>query len=207
MAAATSNGQTTTNPAAVTMGRVTDFSQGGIEPTGNPYNLAIEGKGFFEVKEANGTTTYTRNGSFALSSKGQLLTSDGASVLNQSGSPVMLSSANGGAPTIGTDGTISINGESKGKIGVAHFDDPTKSLQATAYGRFSASKSSDVKQGPAAGDQVIQNSLEQSNANPIQQMADMIQAARLYEANSKSMKAVDDNQNQLINALGAPAQA
>src|SRR5579871_1541258 len=49
------------NPAAVRMTSATDFSQGPIEPSGSPYHMAIEGRGFFEVREANGATTYTRN--------------------------------------------------------------------------------------------------------------------------------------------------
>ena len=56
-------------------------------------------------------------------------------------------------------------------------------------------------------DSMLQSSLEESNGNPVQQMADMIQAVRLYEANSKGMKTVDDTQNQLITTLGARPQA
>src|SRR5271156_1375246 len=62
------------NTASVRMTRVTDFSQGPVQPTGNPYDAAIEGKAFFEVREADGTTTYTRNGSFSISPQGQLHT-------------------------------------------------------------------------------------------------------------------------------------
>jgi len=194
------------NPAAVRMTRVVDFSQGPVQPSGSPYHLAIQGKGFFEVREADGTTTYTRNGSFSLSPKGQLMTSDGATVLGN-GSPVTISTTTGGEVSIGTDGTISIGGETKGHIGLAHFDNPTASLQPGAFGRFIATNSGDAKQGPAANDKILQGSLEESNGNPVAQMANMIMAARIYEANSKSMKAVDDNQNQLITNLGAHPQA
>jgi flagellar basal-body rod protein FlgF len=207
-ATATATGdQTSNSTASIKMTRAIDFSQGAIQPTGNPYNLAIEGKGFFAVKEANGTTSYTRNGAFSVTARGQLLTSDGATVLGKGGSPIAIDTTLGGSPTIGTDGTISIDGAAQGAVGVVHFDNPSTSLQPAAYGRFLATHSSDVKQGLASGDQVLQGSVEQSNSNPIEQMADMIQAARLYEANSKSMKAVDDSQNQLINALGGQAQA
>src|ERR1700677_5144979 len=66
------------NPAALQMTKVYDFSQGEIAPSGSPYHVAIQGQAFFEVKEADGTTSYTRNGSFNLSPTGQLHTSDGA---------------------------------------------------------------------------------------------------------------------------------
>jgi flagellar basal body rod protein FlgG len=196
------------NPAAVRMTRIVDFSQGPVQPSGSPYHLAIQGKGFFEVREADGSTTYTRNGSFSLSPKGQLMTSDGATVLSKGGSsPVTIDTSKAGDVAIGTDGTISIGGEAKGSIGMAHFDNPTTSLQPGAFGRFIATNSSDAKMGPAPNDKILQGSLEESNGNPVTQMANMIMAARIYEANSKSMKAVDDNQNQLITNLGAHPQA
>jgi flagellar basal body rod protein FlgG len=188
------------------MNRIIDFSQGAIQPSGSPYHLAIEGKGFFEVKETNGATTYTRDGQFSISSRGELLTSDGAKVLGKGGSPITLKTTGGATPTIGIDGTITVDGQPQGKIGTAHFDNPSASLQTGPYGRFIAAKSSDAKQGLAPNDQLLQGSLEQSNGNPVEQMADMIQAVRLYEANSKSMKAVDDNQNQLISGLGGQVQ-
>jgi flagellar basal body rod protein FlgG len=202
----TQQSTTSGNPASVRMTRIVDFSQGPIQPSGSPYHVAIEGKGFFEVKEADGTTSYTRNGSFSLSTKGLLHTSDGASVLGRSGTPITIGASTGGDVTIGTDGTISQGGETVGKLGTAHFDNPTAALQPGAFGRFTAAKSDDAKQGLAPTDQVMQNSLEESNGNPVEQMADMIQAMRLYEANSKSMKAVDDTQNQMITSLGARPQ-
>jgi flagellar basal body rod protein FlgG len=194
------------NPAAVRMSRVVDFSQGPIQPSGNPYHLAIQGQSFFEVKEKNGTTSFTRDGAFSLSPQGKLLTSDGAEVLGQGGAPVTISSATGGTASIGPDGTISIDGEKHGTIGLAHFANPSTSLQPGAFGRFTAAKS-DVKEGAAPTDKIMQGSLEMSNGNPVTQMADMIQAVRLYEANQKTIQAADDNQNQLINSLGSRPQA
>jgi flagellar basal body rod protein FlgG len=194
------------NPAAVRMTRMIDFSQGPVVPSGSPYHLAIQGQSFFEVKEADGTTTYTRDGAFRLSPQGKLLTSDGAQVLSQGGAPVVISTAQGGTPSIGADGTIQLNGEQVGSIGLAHFANPSTSLQPGAFGRFIATQGS-AKQGPAANDQVMQGKLEQGNGNPVSQMADMIQAVRLYEANQKTIQAADDNQNQLINSLGSRPQA
>jgi flagellar basal-body rod protein FlgF len=194
------------NPAALRMTRITDFSQGPVEPSGSPYHLAIQGQSFFEVKEGDGTTSYTRNGAFSLSSTGKLLTSDGAQVLGQGGAPVTISTAAGGPVSIGTDGTIKIDGATTGTIGLAHFATPSTSLQPGAFGRYVAEKGS-AKQGAAPSDQVMQGKLEQSNGNPVTQMADMIQAVRLYEANQKTIQAADDNQNQLINTLGSRPQA
>jgi flagellar basal body rod protein FlgG len=194
------------NPAAVRMTRITDFSQGPVTPSGSPYHLAIQGQAFFEVKEADGTTSYTRDGAFALSPTGKLLTSDGAQVLSTGGAPVTVDTAAGGPVSIGPDGSIQANGTQVGSIGLAHFKNPSTSLQPAAFGRYVAPQN-DAQQGPAANDQVLQGKLEQSNGNPVTQMADMIQAVRLYEANQKTIQAADDSQNQLINSLGAHPQA
>ena len=195
------------NPAAISMSRMVDFSQGAVQSTGNPYNVAIEGKGFFQVREADGKTTYTRNGAFSMTPTGELRTSDGAEVLSQGGSAIKVDVSTGGNVVIGADGTISLNGVAQSTIGFAHFDKPSVSLQPGAYGRFTASRPDAAKEGLAPNDTVVQGSLEQSNANPVRQMTDMIQAVRIYEANSKSVKAVDDSQNQLITTLGAHPQA
>jgi flagellar basal body rod protein FlgG len=193
------------NAAAVKMSTVTDFSQGPVQPSTSPYHLAIEGKAFFEVREANGSTSYTRNGAFSVSPQGQILTSDGASVLGSGGSALTVSPATASQATIAADGTISVNGASTGKVGFAHFDNPSASLTPSAFGRFVAS-GGDAQDGLGKGDQVMANSIEGSNSNSVAAMADMIQAVRLYEANSKSMKSVDDTQNQLITNLGAHPQ-
>jgi len=200
--AGTANGG---NPAAVRMTRITDFSQGPVTPSGSPYHLAIQGQAFFQVKEADGTTSYTRNGAFELSPTGKLLTSDGAQVLSQGGAPVTISTS-GGTPSIGPDGSIQVNGEQVGSIGLVHFQNPATSLQPSAGGRYVAPRN-DAKPGLAANDQVLQGKLEGSNGNPVSQMADMIQAVRLYEANQKTIQAADNNQNQLINTLGGRPQA
>jgi flagellar basal body rod protein FlgG len=191
----------TGSTAAVHMTRVYDFSQGQLSPSGSPYHLAIQGNAFFEVREANGKTTYTRNGSFHVTSQGNLITSDGATVLGNSGAPITIDTSKGGDVSIGKDGTISINGEAQGRIGTAHFDNPTASLQGGGYGRFTSSASA-AKQGLDKNDQIMQGSLEESNGNPVEEMSSMIQAVRLYEANQKSIQAVDENQNQLITNLG-----
>jgi flagellar basal body rod protein FlgG len=197
---------TSGNPSAIRMTGVTDFSQGPIAPSGGPYHLAVEGKAFFEVREADGKTSYTRDGAFSVSPRGQLQTADGAAVLGAGGSAISLDPATAAMGAVASDGTITIGGASVGKVDFAHFADPSTSLQAGVAGRFTAAKSGDAEQGLAPGDQVMSHSLEQSNGNPVQQMADMIEAVRLYEANQKSVQAVDDNTNQLITTLGTHPQ-
>jgi flagellar basal body rod protein FlgG len=197
---------TSGNPSAIKMGRVTDFSQGPIQPSGSPYHMAIEGRAFFEVREADGTTSYTRDGAFSVSPQGQVKTSDGAEVLGSGGSALTVDPATASTAAIASDGTITVNGAAAGKVDFAHFDHPSVSLQPGNAGRFVATNRGDAKEGLAPGDQVLPNSLEQSNGNAVEDMANMIQAVRLYEANQKSVQAVDDNTNQLITSLGAHPQ-
>jgi flagellar basal body rod protein FlgG len=194
------------NPAAVRMNRAIDFSQGPIQPSGSPFHMAIQGQGFFEVKEADGTKSFTRNGEFDMSASGQLRTSDGAVVLGSGGSPITVDPNEASTATVAPDGTISINGAAQGKVGFAHFENPAVELKSGEYGRFVAAKSSDVESGLASGDRLVPNSLEQSNGNPVAQMANMILAVRLYEANQKSVQTADDNENQLITNLGSRPQ-
>lgn len=189
------------NPAAVRMTRVVDFSQGPVQPSASPYHMAMEGKGFFEVREPDGSTSYTRNGAFEVTPTGQLQTTDGAEVLGQGGSALTVDPTKASLATIGTDGTISINGASVGRVGVAHFANPSKDLTPIDHGRYSALPNL-AQEGLTTGDQVVGHSLEGSNGNAVEQMADMIQAVRLYEANSKAVAAADDSTNQLITTVG-----
>ena len=184
------------------MNRVVDFTQGPLQADSNPYHVAIQGNAFFQIREADGSTTYTRDGAFQLSPTGEVKTSDGATVLGKGGSPLKIDVSKSGTMTIGSDGEVSINGEPKSSIGFSHFANPSAALHPGAYGRFIATNSSDAKTGLDKNDHVFQGNLEGSNANPVIQMSNMIQAARMYEANSKSIKAVDDSQNQLITTLG-----
>ena len=192
------------NPAAVRMTRVTDFSQGPIQPSASPYHMAVEGKGFFEVREPDGSTSYTRNGAFQVSPTGELQTSDGASVLGQGGSALTVDPTKASLATIGSDGTISIKGNPAGRVGVVHFDDPTKALTPIDHGRYSAPPAL-AQEGLTTGDQIVGGSLEGSNGNAVEEMANMIQAVRLYEANSKAVAAADDSTNQLITTVGGHA--
>ncbi len=192
--------------ARVTMTKLIDFSQGQLEPSGSPFHLAIQGQSFFKVAEANGTQSFTRNGEFNISSQGQLVTTDGATVLSEGGSPITIDAtqaASASTAEVGKDGSITLGGVVIGKVGLAHFANPTQSLQPGEYGRFTVSDPTSKQDGIAPGDKVLQGQLEQGNGNPVEQMADMIQAMRLYEANQKVVQAGDDNQSQLITTLGS----
>jgi flagellar basal-body rod protein FlgF len=96
----------------------TDFSQGSLEQTGNPLDLALEGSGFFTVQSPDGGVQYTRNGNFHLTADGELVTAQGLAVLGSQG-PITLPP---GEVAIGPSGVISVNGDEAGELRLASFD-------------------------------------------------------------------------------------
>ncbi|MBZ5602475.1 MAG: flagellar hook basal-body protein [Acidobacteriia bacterium] len=134
-----------------------DFSQGTLEPTGNPLDLALSGKGFFAVNGPSGPM-YTRNGSFKLSPQGELTTTDGYPLRSPGGGTIKV--RRGEAIVIGEDGTLTQGGSPVGKIEVADFQDPTKLFKAgNSYFRARP----DAVPKAASGTTVSQGRLESSN--------------------------------------------
>jgi flagellar basal-body rod protein FlgG len=172
-----------------------DYDQGAIERTDSPQNLAIEGSGFFAI-ETNQGIRYTRSGDFAISPQGILTDQEGNPVLSDSG-PI---SVVGNELTIGTDGTVSVDGNSAGKLKIIDFDKPY-GLKKTDSGYFIPSDPS-VTEKAAADYQVRQGFLEKSNVNVIEVMVDMLASFRAYEAGQKSIQSQDETLEKAVNDLG-----
>jgi flagellar basal-body rod protein FlgG len=181
-------------------------SQGSLEQTSRPLDLAIEGEGFFQVQLPNGQMAYTRDGSFGVSDSGTLVTSGGYAVVPGIKLPPDVSSVSISATGVvsatrgdGTKGT-----EELGRIELARFVNPTGLLSGgeNLYTETPASGAPVVGYPGEDGlGRVIQGSLESSNVEIVQEMVDMITAQRAYEINSKAIKNVDDMMsmaNQLI---------
>lgn len=142
------------NDYGVLGGTMLDLAQGPIQETGNPLDLAIQGRGFFAVKTANGVR-YTRDGQLMRATNGELVTSSGEPVLNPKGKPIMLPD---GRPVIGVDGTISVNGAVAGQIGIFDFAG-ANDLAAEGVGLYKpvgnakpvAGKSFSLRQGALEG--------------------------------------------------------
>ncbi|MCL4559596.1 MAG: flagellar hook-basal body protein [Chloroflexi bacterium] len=173
---------------------INDFEQGGIETTGHPLDLAIEGPGFFRVQTAGGER-YTRDGRFVRDAEGQLVTIDGYKVLGENGQPLQIPD---GEILIGTDGAITANGEAAGKIGLAFFKDPGVELTREEDNTFSASG---APSGDASGT-IQQGALEMSNANPTQLMTMLVEVARSYQAAQQMVQTQDSLLGQTIDTLG-----
>jgi len=160
------------NQFGVLSGTTLDQSQGALQKTGNDLDLAIEGPGYFVVQTASGPR-YTRNGSFQVSSKGQLVTEAGDAVMGQGGVITMLP----GPVSISSDGTISSNGAVSGKLRVVEF--PTGTQLSSAGGNYYSAPANTAK--VAVGSDVRQGMLESSNVNPVSAMVELVTAQRQAE--------------------------
>jgi flagellar basal-body rod protein FlgG len=170
--------------------------QGNLSKTENTLDLAIQGNGFFQVTQPDGTTAYTRDGSFHLDSNGQVVTSNGYAL-----SPSITVPANTLSITIGTDGTVSVTQQGSsaavqlGTIQLASFVNPAglESKGSNLYMETAASGTASVNTPGTNGlGTVNQYYVETSNVNVVEEMVDMIQTQRAYELNSKSIQASDE---------------
>jgi flagellar basal-body rod protein FlgF len=177
------------------VGAVRDLSQGSINLTGAPYDLAINGKGFFVVQTPQGER-YTRDGHFTLDSQGRLVTSGNALVATESGTLTI--APTDGSISISRDGTVSGKTATLGKIRIVDFESPEKLRQegANLY-------SSDQMAKPATG-QIQQGAIENSNVEPVIEIAHMIEVMRAYEAASGLMKSLQGEPGEMARLANMP---
>ncbi len=167
----------------------TDFSVGSLSESGNPFDLAILGeKGLFGIQTDAGVR-YTRDGAFAVNANRQLITKDGYPVLDDQGKQITLEA---GQISIQADGTIQIDGEAKGKIGV--FD--VTGLSKEGGNRFTATSANPMQATIKSG------AIETSNVNAVDAMVQMIQLSRLFEMSQRSIISQDELSQRLIQSLG-----
>jgi len=189
---------------AVDNGVARDFTQGGLQQTGAPLDLAIQGQGFFQVQTASGVQ-FTRDGRFATDSQGQLVTQNGDPVLGATGSPITLN-PQGGAPAIGRDGTVTqmLPGQAQaqvvGQVGVVNFTD-LSALSKQGGGLYS--NTTNVQPTPATDAIVKQGMLEASNVQPIIQVTDLIRINRAYSAMAQMMSDTASLSETAIQKLGS----
>lgn len=176
--------------------RVTDFGQGALQRTGGEFDLAIEGDGFFLVETPQGQAL-TRAGSFVRSAEGELMTRDGFRLLDEGGAPLF---APAGARDIAfaTDGTVSADGQPVGRVGVVTVEDRSALVR-----RDSGLFTTDEPILPAEEATVFQGFVEQSNVNPVQEIARMIEVQRAYEAGANFLSAEDERMRQAIRVIGS----
>ncbi|MEC9364092.1 MAG: flagellar basal-body rod protein FlgG [Pseudomonadota bacterium] len=194
--------QQTQSPSGLMVGTGTQvvsteklFTQGNLLQTNNPFDLAINGRGFFEVQLPDGSAAYTRDGSFQVDSQGQMVTASGYPL-----QPGINIPPNAQSVTVGSDGTVSVQlaGEAApqqvGSVTVADFINPA-GLQPRGENLFAETASSGAPQTGAPGQSglglLMQGSLESSNVNVVEELVNMIETQRAYEMNSKAISTTD----------------
>ena len=180
-------------------------AQGNMINTQNALDIAINGEGFFQITQADGTTAYSRDGSFKLSSTGQLVTSTGQPL-----APAIVIPANASSVTIGEDGIVSVElfagggAQQLGQIQTARFINPPglTPLGGNLYKETVASGAPQLlNPGTQAAGTLRQGMLESSNVNVVEEMVNMIETQRAYEINSKAISAADGMLRFLNNNL------
>ncbi len=184
---------------------VRDMSEGPIEVTTNPLDVALKGKGFFTVDTLNGPH-YTRSGRFQLDAKGQMV--------DDNGLPVLDANTNNKKPVLIPNGTKDIRIAADGSV----FSDMVPDAAVGRLSVVSFKKEAEMKEigngifitdekpdAIPAGTRVIQGSLEQSNVKPVQAITNMIDVLRQYQSLQKVMDAEHDRQKTMIQKLGRTA--
>ncbi len=171
-----------------------EFTQGQLTSTGGNLDLALQGDGFYEVQQPDGTVAYTRDGSFKLNASGQVVTSDGLPVL--SGFQTVPTGTT--AITISQTGEVSLqtaSGTTTFNLTLARFANPSglRSLGGNLYQETTASGTPETgKPGENGYGTIMQGYVESSNVNLVEEMVNLITAQRAYEINSKSIQASDE---------------
>ncbi len=174
--------------------RVVDLSQAGLNQTNGIFDFAIQGEGFFQIETPDGERL-TRAGSFTPSANGELVTHDGYRLVDQGGAPVFVP-PDARNVAVAQDGTVSADGAPIARIGLWQPTDPL-SLQHQSGTLFSANGVE-----PAEGGIVLQGYLEDSNVNPVMEIARMIEVQRAYELGQSFMDQEDKRMRGVIETLG-----
>ncbi|AQA18084.1 flagellar basal-body rod protein FlgG [Halioglobus japonicus] len=171
-------------------------TQGSLQETGNSRDLAINGKGFFQVLMADGNTAFTRDGSFQVDENGQLVTASGYPI-----EPAILIPENALSLSISQDGIVSVvtpgnvNSNQVGQLSIATFVNPA-GLQAIGENLFVETTASgtptESNPGLDGAGRIYQGFVETSNVNVVEEMVSMIQTQRAYEINSKAVQTSDE---------------
>ena len=200
--AGANNTEQTTLPTGLQVGLGTravatsrSFTQGNLQQSANNLDMAVLGNGFFEVQMPDGTTGYTRDGSFQVNAQGQLVTNNGYTV-----QPGITIPANAQTVTIGSDGTVGVTlpgqsaPQSVGQLQIASFVNPA-GLEPKGQNMFGETAASGSANSGTPGQSGLgtlrQGFVETSNVNVVEELVAMIQTQRAYELNSKAIQTSD----------------
>ena len=183
------------------IGTARDMDTGPLSSTGNTFDIALSGDGFFTIETPLGER-YTRHGRFQLDGERQLVTSEGYPVLGQNG-PLTIPTDEGEI-SIASDGTITTEDTQVGQIQVVTFEDPQQ-LRKAASGLFIAPDGVDAQEPDTV--QMVQGMVEESNVQPILEITRMMGIHRTHDSVARMLRQENDRVKDMIDTLGKPAQA
>jgi flagellar basal-body rod protein FlgF len=174
---------------------------GSLIQTGNPFDAAVQGDGWFAVDGPAGVI-YTRDGRMRLSATGALESIEGNPVLDAGGAPIQLDGA-GGPPTIASDGMINQGGRQVAAIGLFALDDAAKLTRAGNSGFTSDKAAQPILDFTQNG--VVQGAIEGANVNPVQEMTKLIAVTRAFDGVANEVTQTENSVTDAIKALGGAA--
>jgi len=170
--------------------------QGNLTATDNTFDLAIQGKGFFQITKPTGETAYTRDGTFQLNAAGQIVTHDGYTVqpgITVPNNAIDVTINNSGEVQVKIQGTAALS--TVGQLQISTFPNEAglESIGGNLYLETPASGGATSGNPASTGlGSVLQGFLETSNVNAVEEVSNLISAQRAYEMNSKVIKASDE---------------
>ncbi len=173
----------------------TNFASGQLKQTGNPLDVAIEGKGFFKIDTPEGIR-YTRAGNFALNAEGLLTTPDGFPVLGEGGEITI----DGDRVEVDMTGNIHVDGTSVGRLEVVDIPDTAGLIKIG--GNLFAPAGEDIEEQAAEGVTIASGAVEQSNVDIVKSMTEMIEVLRGYETYQKMIQHLDETDGKIITEVG-----
>lgn len=174
-----------------------DFTQGAMTKTDGDFDLAIEGQGFFKIQAAGGER-YTRDGRFATSPEGMLVTQAGQPVLDEGGGNITIDFKLGPV-TIGKDGIVSQGPIRVGKIGLVRPDDMS-AMSKDGDNLYRNTANATLQ--PVTDAQIHQGMLESSNVKPVIEITKLIEIQRAYEGVAKMMDNTSELSRSAVERLG-----
>jgi len=187
-------------------GTFTDFSQGSLKRTGNALDVAIDGKGFFEIATPAGIRL-TRAGNFTLDGNGQLITKDGFPVLKTGkggedpAARTITVAGQKGFIAIAENGDVLESNTVIGKLSLVNVTNPD-SLQKVGNSLYGFKSNFPAEVENIENPSLKEGFLEMSNVNIVQEMTDMISANRIFESTQKAISAYDSMADKLVNIVG-----
>jgi flagellar basal-body rod protein FlgF len=172
---------------------VTDLTQGPLQNTGNPLDVALEGSGFFAVQTSSGVR-YTRDGQFVVDGRGRLTTATGNLVLGTSGKPITVGGNDPTKISIDQRGTVKVGNRTVGTLAVMSLTGAVKQGDTLFAGTPGVRP---------AGTTVVQGSVEGSGVQPAAAMVDMIVSFRSYETTQRAIQSIDTELGRSANSVGS----